>query len=602
MKIKIILLCFLSVVVSNVLQADDKINVQAVLKTVTVFKSGAEMGHVFSAALKAGNNEIWVEGISNAIDINSIQLKAPAAVTVMGVEFSTNYLQPVEKSARVKMLEDSLENIDKGKARLILSLDNDKDLLEVLKANRDIKGTENGLSVTELMKLVDYYKSKSLELQNDIQLLTEKKNKLELYYDKIKKQLEGEQKKNAITGGRLILQLNAAMPGRFDFTLSYIATHAYWIPLYDIKADAITNPLKIIYKAKIFQTTGVDWKQVKLSLSTSMPSQFGNAPVLESWYLGYVNPVQVLEKNLQGKAAGINIRGTSSLNDVVVVGYGTRKEDADEEYKPAKPIYVVNGNIMSEDEFKQINPSSIKKMNVLKDKQATAIYGARASGGAIEIELKEGLQDYISVADNTLNVSFDIDMPYDVPANGKAQTAILQTIDIAATYQHYAVPKLDRDVYLLAHITGWGKLNLLPGEANIIVEGVYIGKSFIDPSATSDTLKLTLGRDKRVIVKRDKIVDFSSVKFLGSNKIQKFTYEITVRNNKKEAVSFDLKDQYPLSTNKEIEVELLDAGGAEVNKDMGELNWKLQLAPGESKKVRFSYSAKYPKDKMININ
>jgi uncharacterized protein (TIGR02231 family) len=156
-------------------------------------------------------------------------------------------------------------------------------------------------------------------------------------------------------------------------------------------------------------------------------------------------------------------------------------------------------------------------------------------------------------------------------------------------------------VFLLAQIADWEKLNLLPGEANIIFEGTYIGKSFVDPSSTQDTLNLTMGRDKRVVVKREKLMDFSSVKFLGSNKKQIFTYEITVKNNKKEAINILLKDQYPLSQNKEIEVELLQSDGAAVNTETGVVNWKLQLAPNESKKVRISYSVKYPKDKVLNL-
>ena len=99
------------------------------------------------------------------------------------------------------------------------------------------------------------------------------------------------------------------------------------------------------------------------------------------------------------------------------------------------------------------------------------------------------------------------------------------------------------DHHQLAQVPEWEKLNLLPGEANIIFEGTYVGKSFIDPKATADTLNITVGHDKRVIVKREKLVDFSSVKFLGNNKLQKFTYEITVKNNKNETVNLLLKDQ-----------------------------------------------------------
>jgi Domain of unknown function (DUF4139) len=114
-------------------------------------------------------------------------------------------------------------------------------------------------------------------------------------------------------------------------------------------------------------------------------------------------------------------------------------------------------------------------------------------------------------------------------------------------------------------------------------------------------LNLTVGHDKRVVIKREKLVDYSSVKFLGNNKLQKFTYEITVKNNKNEAVNLLLKDQYPLSTNKDIEVELLETSDAEITKDIGLLSWKIQLAPGEVKKIRFAYNVKYPKDKMLNL-
>jgi uncharacterized protein affecting Mg2+/Co2+ transport len=104
------------------------------------------------------------------------------------------------------------------------------------------------------------------------------------------------------------------------------------------------------------------------------------------------------------------------------------------------------------------------------------------------------------------------------------------------------------------------------------------------------------------VVKREKVTDFSSVIFLGSNKKEVFTYQLTVRNNKKEKAELLLKDQYPISTDKDIEVELLDSGGAAVNSDTGVLTWKLNLSPGESRQYKISYSIKYPKDKTVNIN
>lgn len=139
----------------------------------------------------------------------------------------------------------------------------------------------------------------------------------------------------------------------------------------------------------------------------------------------------------------------------------------------------------------------------------------------------------------------------------------------------------------------------MPGEANIIFEGLYVGKTLINPNQTSDTLNLSMGRDKKISIKREKVVDKSGTRFLSSKKEQTFTYDITVRNNKKEAVNVLLKDQYPLSTDKEVEIELLESNNAKENNETGILTWDLKLNPNETKKIRISYKVKYPKDKII---
>ena len=86
--------------VSNITQAD--------LKSVTVYRSGAELLHNASAVLKQGNNELVIENLGNTIDINSIQIKAPSTVTILGVEFSNNYLISSEKTPKLQLLQDSL--------------------------------------------------------------------------------------------------------------------------------------------------------------------------------------------------------------------------------------------------------------------------------------------------------------------------------------------------------------------------------------------------------------------------------------------------------------------------------------------------------------
>lgn len=589
--------------------SDDKNVVNAHLKTAIIYRSGAELTHDTKAILQQGNNELTIDGISNQVDVNSIQVKVPNAVTIVGIEFQNYYLKPNVASPKVKALTDSVEKLQQDITKLQTNIGIASDLLQVLKSNRDIKGTQNGLSVAELIKLMDYYKAKSLEIQTEItqQNATLKKEQEQL--QRLNNQVQEEEQKNAKSTGRLVLQLNAALAGNYNFTVSYITPNAYWTPFYDINVADINHPMKLVYKAKMFQTTGLDWKQVKLSLSTATPSQWGNAPLLQSWFLAYVNPYTNLDKALLGRLPGVQIakdEESKSLDDVVVTGNAgaassIRLRGVASISSSNEPLYVVNGTPMSASEARKINPNSIKKIDVLKDAANTAIYGSRASNGVILITLKDGLDDYITVSESTLNLNYDIDLPYDIPSNGKEQTATLKEVEVPTNYKYYAVPKLDKDVYLLAEVTNWEKLNLLPGDANIIFEGTYVGKSFIDPNTTTDTLNLTLGKDKRVAIKREKLADFSSVKFLGSNKLQKITYEITVKNNKKEAINLLVKDQYPLATNKEMEVQLLESAEAAVNDETGIVTWKLSLAAGGSKKIRLSYTVKYPKDKTVNL-
>lgn len=584
---------------------DGPLIVPSNLKTVTVYRSGAELIHNTSVQLSRGNEELVIEGISNNIDINSVQVNCPSAVTIMGVEFSNNFLATPEFTSRIKFLQDSAEIVQKEIEKTNVQIQTTADLLDVLKSNRDIKGQQTGLSVAELMKLMEYYKNKSTELQNELAQQKTRQRKLSDLLIKIKVQINEEENKNTKTAGQLKLQLSVATAGKYDFVISYITPNAWWTPYYDIRVDDIKSPLKVVYKAKVTQTTGIDWKKVKLSLSTSVPNQWGNAPVLKSWFLSYINPVNVMERSLArnrvqsfddalvGRVPGVAVDANKN-ESIQIRGYASVNGQT--------PLYMVNGMQMSADNFSKLDPSTIKNINVLKEPQATSIYGSRGINGVVVVTLKDGLDDYVSVTDNELNVTFDIDLPYDVPTNGKEQTATLKEYSINSLYKYYAVPKLDKDAYLLAEVPDWEKLNLLPGDANIIFEGTYVGKSFIDPASTLDTLNLTLGRDKRVVIKKEKLMDYSSTKFLGSSKLQKFTYELTVKNNKKDTVRMMLKDQYPLTMNKEIEVELLDDGGGSVNPEIGVLTWKLQLAPGEMKKLRFSYSVKYPKDKVLNLN
>jgi uncharacterized protein (TIGR02231 family) len=163
------------------------------------------------------------------------------------------------------------------------------------------------------------------------------------------------------------------------------------------------------------------------------------------------------------------------------------------------------------------------------------------------------------------------------------------------------VPKLDANAFLTAKVLDWQELNLLPGEANLFFEGTFLGNSLLDVVNAGDTLNLSLGKDKGVIVKRTLMKEYSSKKFLGSNKTDSRQYEITVRNNKQQPIKIVVEDQFPVSTNKDIEVDKLSYDNAKLDDDTKRITWSLSVDSKKENKLQMGYAVKYPKDKILQL-
>lgn len=537
---------FVLLFISTISLAQKPIFTTAKVKAATVYFNAAELTQNTSVNLPSGTSEVVIKNVANYLNENTVQIGAPSSVTVLSVQFTNNYISEFEideSNPTIKKVRDSITLIQKEIGKVQIEKSSNTKTIELLDKNQLVAGQNSGLNVAELIKMVDYYKAKRSELSNMITALTEKETKFNETLKRLNSKLEintKNEEKNST--GKLILQVMNEVAGTVNLDINYITNSATWTPFYDLRAESIKDPINMMYKAQVVQNSGIDWKKVKLTLSSGNPNQNNQAPILNAWFLRYAIPYEYdndssVYNQLQGRAAGIKA-------EEVVTNMGYFKRDINEA------------------------PSSIS--------------------------------NYTQVNENQLNVSFDIDILYDILSNGKVHSVALKEIKLPASYKYYAVPKAEKEAFLLAEISDYSKYNLLPGEANIIFEGMYVGKTNINPNQTSDTLNLSMGRDKKISIKREKVVDKSGTKFLSSYKEQVFTYDLTVRNNKKEEVFLLLKDQYPLSTDKEITVELLDDGKAKVNTETGVLTWELKLASNETKKIRISYKVKYPKDKIID--
>jgi len=542
---KFVLIAFL---ISAMTFAQKPIFTTAKVKAATVYFNAAELSQTASVNLPAGTSEIVIKNVADYLNENTVQIGAPKNVTVLSVQFTQNYISEYEideTNPVIKKVRDSISWTEKEIKKIQIETYSHQQTIALLDANQNVAGANSGLNVTELMKLVDYYKAKRTELDNNIVALKEKETKLGQKLNALKSKLEiNTQKEEKNSKGKLIIQVMNEIAGLVNLDINYITNNASWQPFYDLRADNVNSPINMMYKAQVTQLTGIDWKKVNLTLSSGNPNQNNQAPILSSWFLRYQQDLDygfddVSSSFRNGDKKLNQIQSSAELNEVVVVGYGSKKE-------------------------------------------------------------KSTISNYTTIQENQLNVSFDIDIPYDILSNSKPHSVALKDIQLPATYKYYAAPRVEKEAFLLAEINDYSKYNLLPGEANIIFEGLYVGKTYINTNQTSDTLNLSMGRDKKISIKREKVVDKSGTKFLSSKKEQTFTFDITVRNNKKETVNMLLKDQYPLSTDKDIEIELLESNNAKENKETGILTWDLKLNPNETKKLRISYKVRYPKDKIID--
>ncbi|HEX5625929.1 MAG TPA: mucoidy inhibitor MuiA family protein [Saprospiraceae bacterium] len=214
-----------------------------------------------------------------------------------------------------------------------------------------------------------------------------------------------------------------------------------------------------------------------------------------------------------------------------------------------------------------------------------------------EMQQADGAAEILVVeSEQITSRQYEIELPYTILTNNKPFQVEIKKLSLPAKYQYYAVPKLDRDAFLMAEIEDWETLNLMDGEANIFFEGNYQGKSFISTLSVQEVLKLSLGRDKNLVIERNKIKDFSKNKFLSDKKIINKGWEIIVRNKKPLAVNLILQDQLPISTQKEIVVKPEELSNANYKSETGELSWEMKLNPGEQKKLVLKYSVECPKD------
>jgi uncharacterized protein (TIGR02231 family) len=563
MKIKLLLsLTFLA----TTLFANDKVTVKSTLHSVTVYTQGAQLQHKANYTIKAGLSEVIVEGISPQISAGTIQVKATGAVVILDSKYEYYYPQPnvqvnvtelpLKIRNAIKVLEDSIRVVN-------FELRDINDEIEVLVAARKIiisNGAVKGQgkvndSIQLLKSTVDYYTTKVSELNKKISALDRQKVKktdlisdLDTRLNDLRNYAEQNNPTPEIKGiPRIIITFMAkeAASGRID--LSYLASNAGWTPLYDIRSEAATGKISLTYKAQVRQQTGLDWDDVKLSISTNNPYANKTKPELSPWYIDY----QEFRKQLNEKA---RLRSDANLDDM-----------------PAVNSTAMNMGFMY------------------------------STNGATYESTAQGAEAFTTIVQQLISAEFKIDLNYSIASDNQVRMVLVKQSELNTSFRYYAVPKLDPGVYLVAQMTKLDELQLVPAKANIFFDGTYIGETYLDPTTMDDTLNLSLGKDPNIVVKRTLLKNQSKERIIQDKKERSFAYNIEVRNLKSSEIELIIQDQIPLTTNPEITIEKSNLGKGTIDEKTGLIEWNLKLKAKDNQTFDYDFKVRHPKDKIVQI-
>ncbi|MBQ3735230.1 MAG: DUF4139 domain-containing protein [Bacteroidales bacterium] len=522
--------------------------VSAKLDSVTVFLRGATLYHSANATLKSGSQEIVIDGLSPDIALNSLKVQANG-VLISAMEFEKDYITPKEETAKLKKLSDSLDFYQKQLQEARDELTVHQHLLKMLTDGtlNNMEKKDGTVTVAEINANMELYTSKAKTLQSSINQDNKKIEKLVETVNRLKMQINQDKQDSDVETGVVYLSISVPNSVTTVFNISYYTEDAGWQPHYDINIPGLDKPITMQAKAEVQQETGLDWNNVRLTLSNARPNRTNTVPVFRTWFLRFA-------RNYSADMS--DARSNRASN------------------------YVSNSNVSA---------------------ALSSCEGVTATDGTSKKVVSTRMEDYISIDEQDVHVNYKIAVPYNIPGNGNEQLVDLVNYNLEAEYNYYCAPKLSNETYLIATLSGLEKYNLLSGYATVTFNNTFVGETYLNPNSTQDKVTLTLATDPRVTVKRELQRDYSSTKHVGSTTTETRSYLITVRNNQNRNAKLTLKEQYPISNDKDIEVKLVEVKPtATYNKeDIGVLTWELDLNSGETRTFVVTYSVKYPKDRTL---
>lgn len=559
MKYIILFACCLNIFTAKA--AESEKTVKSKPEKIVVYTQGAQIHRNSQVNLVAGQNTLIFSGLENCINASAIQASGNGNFIIADIQHEVHYPEfdkaklngDVRYKKLLKHVNDSIQEINYLIEEITAKTDALTTEKNVLLNYSLYKGQSKRDSIASLKDGLSYLREKlfninaeQLKLKREREKLEAKKIVLNERIVNVSNELANQNNTGEVekVDYRILVHVIADQATLATINLNYYITNAGWTPSYDLRAISNEQNVKLTYKAQIHQQSGIDWGSVKLVLSTANPNRSYNIPALSPWYLGYTPYSQNNKKTKYGAVP-------SSANGL----YESKTDD-------------------------------MKAVAMEKEMVTDA----------------QNAYDYTTVTENMIETEYEIRLNYNIPSDGKEHFAAIMVKDLKTIYRYKAIPKLNNNVYLTAVLPDWEDAITMGGEASIYYDGSYIGETNLTPGGTEDTMQLSLGIDKNIAIKRQKIKDKCSQKVLDNDILHQYTFEITMKNSRSSKIEIEVEDQLPLTLDKTVTIERKELSGGKYDELTGILKWRTHIQAKDNKKLTLTYQIKAPKTMPVAVN
>ncbi|WP_342713178.1 mucoidy inhibitor MuiA family protein [Bradyrhizobium sp. B124] len=513
---------------------------------VTVYPDGASVTRVITLDLPAGDNMLVAKDFPMGLDPSSLRVEGEAGGRLTIGAIDARPPRPVEPAnlpeidKRIEALRDQREDLQ----GIITSAEARRKFAEHFAEASPVGIGEKGEArpVSEWRAAFSAVGDEVATADTAIRDAARKQRDI----DREIARLEADRAAKPPSKLEVRIELASAAATRATLRVTYAVRNARWMPLYDARLDTGAKDRKpaieLVRRAEITQSTGEDWSNVALAVSTVRVARGGNAPDLNSLIVRYPLPPRPL-------AAG---RAFDSVQ------------------------------------------------------QPSALMPAPAAPPMEQQHLLKQAEERDAVAEvSAFQATFKIPGRVSVAANEGAKSLRISTATITPDLAVRAVPVIDPTAFLEASFVQADEAPLLPGQVSIYRDGIFVGRSRMATAAKDETVRLGFGADDKVKIERTVVKrnEGSAGLIVTTSKTDERAFKTTVRNGHDFPIKVAIQDQLPVSENDDIVVEMLPSSTPATTTNLrdkrGVLEWAFEAKAGEVRDINFAWRMRWPKDKGV---